>query len=97
MCAFVSWGFQFCFKIFVGVCRRMNCKYLFVADSGNPKENQFVGSRILGENVSERRRGVSFLCLMRMVGSLLYCLLWASFRGSGGGAFDVVVFVVFLV
>ncbi len=51
MCVFVSWGFQFCFKIFVGVCRRMNCKHLLLQNSRNPKENQFVASRILGENV----------------------------------------------
>jgi hypothetical protein len=37
VCFFVSWGFQFCFKIFVGVCRRMNCKHFVVAKFSKPK------------------------------------------------------------
>jgi len=73
VCVFVSWGFQFCFKIFCWSLQKNELQAFVVANSRNPKENQFVGRRILGEIVSERRRGVSFLCLMRMVGSLLYC------------------------
>jgi hypothetical protein len=66
-------GFSILFKDFCWSLQKNELQAFVVANSGNPKENQFVGRRILGDIVSERRRGVSFLCLMRMVGSLLYC------------------------
>lgn len=75
VCFFLSLGvFNFVLRFLLEFAEEWIASILLLQNSRNPKENQFVGSRFLGENVSERRRGVSsFLCLMRMVGSLLYC------------------------